>query len=44
VLYTTGQGITGGMKVMMVEGSALLPKPYTIDQLQSILSEHFGIA
>jgi DNA-binding NtrC family response regulator len=43
VLYTTGQAITDGMKVMMVEGSALLPKPYTVDQLQSVLSEHFGI-
>jgi DNA-binding NtrC family response regulator len=43
VLYTTGQGITDGMRAMMVEGSALLPKPYTVDQLQSSLTEHFGI-
>jgi DNA-binding NtrC family response regulator len=43
VLYTTGQGITDGMKAMMVEGSALLPKPYTVDQLQSSLAENFGI-
>jgi DNA-binding NtrC family response regulator len=43
VLYTTGQAVTDGMKVMMVDGSALLPKPYTVDQLQSILFEHFGI-
>ena len=43
VLYTTGQAITDGMKVMMVEGSALLPKPYTVDLLLSILSERFGV-
>jgi DNA-binding NtrC family response regulator len=43
VLYTTGQAITDGMKVMMVEGSALLPKPYTVDLLLSLLSERFGV-
>jgi DNA-binding NtrC family response regulator len=43
VLYTTGQAITDGMKVMMVEGSALLPKPYTVDLLLSILAERFGV-
>jgi DNA-binding NtrC family response regulator len=43
VLYTTGQAITDGMKAMMVEGSALLPKPYTVDLLLSSLVEHFGI-
>jgi len=43
VLYTTGQGVTDGMIAMFVAGSALLPKPYTVDQLQSILQNHFGI-
>jgi CheY-like chemotaxis protein len=43
VLYTTGQDITDGMKAMMVEGSAMLEKPYTVDQLQAALTVHFGI-
>jgi DNA-binding NtrC family response regulator len=43
VLYTTGLAITDGMKAMFVEHSAFLPKPYTIDQLQTMLSVNFGI-
>ena len=43
VLYTTGSAITDGMKAMMVEKSAVLEKPYTVDQLQAALSVHFGI-
>ncbi len=43
VLYTTGQDVTDGMKAMMVEGSAMLEKPYTVDQLQAALTVHFGI-
>jgi CheY-like chemotaxis protein len=43
VLYTTGQTITDGLKALFVEGSALLPKPYTVDQLQTILTVNFGI-
>jgi two-component system cell cycle sensor histidine kinase/response regulator CckA len=43
VLYTTGFAVTDGMKVLFVEHSAFLPKPYTIDQLQTILSVNFGI-
>ena len=43
VLYTTGLAVTDGMKAMFVENSAFLPKPYTIDQLQTILSVNFGI-
>jgi hypothetical protein len=31
------------MKAMFVESAALLPKPYTIDQLQTILTINFGI-
>jgi DNA-binding NtrC family response regulator len=37
VLYTTGQAITDGIKAMMVKGSAVLEKPYTVDQLQTAL-------
>jgi CheY-like chemotaxis protein len=43
VLFTTGSAITDGMKAMMVERSAILEKPYTVDQLQTALSVHFGI-
>lgn len=43
VLYTTGQHITDGMKAMMVEGSAILEKPYSVDQLQTALVVHFGM-
>ena len=38
VLYTTGQAVTDGMRAMMVENSAVLEKPYTVDQLQTALS------
>jgi DNA-binding NtrC family response regulator len=44
VLYTTGQGVTDGMRAMFVKASALLPKPYTVDQLQRNLEIHFDIA
>jgi DNA-binding NtrC family response regulator len=43
VLFTTGSAVTDGMKAMMVEKAALLEKPYTVDQLQTALSVHFGI-
>jgi len=43
VLYTTAQTVTDGMKALFVEGSALLEKPYTVDQLSHALAVHFGI-
>jgi DNA-binding NtrC family response regulator len=43
VLYTTGQGVTDGMTAMFVADSAVLPKPYTVDQLHGILAKRFGI-
>ena len=43
VLFTTGSAITDGMKALMVNKSAVLEKPYTVDQLQTALSVHFGI-
>ena len=43
VLFTTGSAVTDGMKAMMVEKSAVLEKPYTVDQLQTALTVHFGI-
>jgi DNA-binding NtrC family response regulator len=33
VLYTTGQGITDGMRAMFVERNGFIAKPYTADQL-----------
>jgi DNA-binding NtrC family response regulator len=43
VPYTTGQGVTDGMQALFVKGSAVLPKPYTVDQLQRSLADNFGI-
>jgi DNA-binding NtrC family response regulator len=38
VLYATGQTITDGMKALFVEGSTVLAKPYTVDELLTSLS------
>ena len=43
VLYTTGRPITDGMRTRFVEGSKLLAKPYTVDQLSHALSVYFQI-
>jgi DNA-binding NtrC family response regulator len=43
VLYTTGQTVTDGMKALFVKGSALLEKPYTVDQLAAALAVHFRV-
>ena len=43
ILYVTGHSVTDGMKALMVEGSALLQKPYTVEQLQHSLTAHFRI-
>jgi DNA-binding NtrC family response regulator len=43
VLYTTGQTVTDGMKALFVPGSGLLVKPYTVEQLRTILVVKFGI-
>jgi DNA-binding NtrC family response regulator len=34
VLYTTGQGVTDGMKALFVEPYGFLAKPYTPEQLK----------
>jgi DNA-binding NtrC family response regulator len=34
VLYTTGQGVTDGLKALFVDPYGFLAKPYTPDQLQ----------
>lgn len=43
VLYATAQPVTDGTKALMVEGSAVLEKPYTLSQLEASLTVHFGI-
>lgn len=41
VLYTSAQGVTDGMQALFVENSAFLPKPYTVEQLGTMLSMKF---
>ena len=43
VLYTTGQAITDGTKALLVEDSAVLEKPYTVDQLLASLVVYFRV-
>jgi hypothetical protein len=40
VVYSTGLTVTDGMKALLVPGSAILEKPYTVDQLLMSLSVH----
>ena len=42
VLYTTGQGVTDGMKALFVEGSEFLPKPYNLDGLGAKIRTMLG--
>ena len=39
VLYTTGNNITDKMKVLLIEGSHFLRKPYTQHQLQISIAD-----
>lgn len=43
VLYTSGQGVTDGMIALFVPNSAYLPKPYTVEQLGTMLGMKFGL-
>ena len=38
VLYTTGHGITDGMRALFVANFGFLPKPYTMDDLKAALN------
>lgn len=38
ILYTTGQGVTDGMRAMFAEPFGFLPKPYTPDDLKTALA------
>jgi DNA-binding NtrC family response regulator len=42
VLYSTGLDVSDSMKALFVPGSIILEKPYTVDQLLTSLSVHFG--
>ena len=41
VLYTSGQAVTDGMAALFVNNSAFLPKPYTVEQLGTMLGLKF---
>ena len=41
VLYTSGQAVTDGMMALFVKNSAFLPKPYTVEQLGTMLAMKF---
>jgi DNA-binding NtrC family response regulator len=43
VLYTSGRAITDGMRARFVPGSAVIPKPYTVEELRTTLANHFHI-
>lgn len=43
VLYSTGEDLTEGMKARFVGKLAFLQKPYTVEELSTTLSAHFGI-
>jgi hypothetical protein len=43
VLYTTGRAKTDGMKARFVPGSAMIAKPYTVEELRNRLSTIFQI-
>jgi two-component system, cell cycle sensor histidine kinase and response regulator CckA len=41
VLYTTGRGITDGMRALFVQRAAFLPKPFSVDLLKKTLFMNF---
>ena len=43
-VYSTGLSVTDDMKALFVPGSAVLEKPYTVDQLLTSLSDHFEVS
>ena len=43
VLYTTGQGVTDGMRAMFADPFGFLPKPYTPDDLTTALGNLLAI-
>jgi len=43
VLYTSGRTVTDGMMALFVPNSAYLLKPYTVEQLGTMLGMKFGL-
>ena len=43
MIYTSGRGLTDGMKALFVEPSSFLPKPYTNNQLVDALTRHLRV-
>ena len=43
VLYTTGQGVTDGMRAMFADPFGFLPKPYTPDDLSTALGNLLAV-
>jgi DNA-binding NtrC family response regulator len=43
VLYTTGQGVTDGMRAMFADPFGFLPKPYTPDDLSTALGNLLSV-
>jgi len=43
VLYTTGQGVTDGMRAMFADPFGFLPKPYTPDDLTTALGNLLAV-
>ena len=42
VVYSTGLPVTDDLKALLVPGSVILEKPYTVDQLLTSLSVYVG--
>jgi DNA-binding NtrC family response regulator len=42
VLYTTGEGVTDGMRALFVDGFLFLAKPYNLDALRALIREQLG--
>jgi DNA-binding NtrC family response regulator len=42
VLYTTGQGVTDGMRALFVQNSGFLAKPYTVSHVRTALANILG--
>jgi len=42
VLYTTGVGVTDGMRALFVGGFLFLGKPYKLDALRAFVTEQLG--
>jgi DNA-binding NtrC family response regulator len=44
VIYTTGRGVTDGMRALFIDDFIFLAKPYTIDGLTTVVTDLLGKA